>query len=74
MVLLGVAGAAAIFWYSSSTHAVAVQTDHKAYYLEGVSTEEDMDQISVMRDAVVFPGVHVGAVDISGLTVEQPPR
>ena len=71
LVLLGVAGVAAVFWYSSSTHAVAVQTDHKAYYLEGVSSEEDLDQISVMRDAVVYPGVHVGAVDISGLTVEQ---
>lgn len=71
LVLLGVAGAAAVFWYSSSTRAVAVQTDHKAYYLEGVSGEEDRDQISVMRDAVVYPGVHVGAVDISGMTIEQ---
>ncbi|MCR5127296.1 MAG: VanW family protein [Lachnospiraceae bacterium] len=71
LVLLGVAGAAAVFWYSSSTRAVAVQTDHKAYYLEGVSGEEDRDQISVMRDAVVYSGVHVGAVDISGMTIEQ---
>ena len=71
LVLLGVAGAAAVFWYSSSTRAVAVQTDHKAYYLEGVSGEEDRDQTSVMRDAVVYPGVHVGAVDISGMTIEQ---
>ena len=71
LVLLGAAGAAAVFWYSSSTHAVAVQTDHKAYYLEGVSSEEDLDQVSVMRDAVVYPGVHIGAVDLSGLTIEQ---
>ena len=71
VVLLAVAGVAAVFWYSASTRAVAVQTDHKAYYLEGVSTEDDMDKEAVIRDAVVCPGVHVGAVDISGMTIEQ---
>ena len=71
VVLLAVAGVAAVFWYSASTRAVAVQTDHKAYYLEGVSTEDDMDKETVIRDAVVCPGVHVGAVDISGMTIEQ---
>ena len=71
VVLLAVAGVAAVFWYSASTRAVAVQTDHKAYYLEGVSTEDDMDKEAVIRDGVVCPGVHVGAVDISGMTIEQ---
>ena len=71
LVLLTVAGVAAVFWYSTSTHAVAVQTDHKAYYLPGVSTDEDKDQESVMQDAVVCQGVHLGEVDISGLTIEE---
>ncbi len=71
LVLLAVAGVAAVFWYSAATHVAAVQTDHKAYYLPGVSTEEDMDKENVIRDAVVYPGVHLGAVDISGLTIEQ---
>ncbi|MBR1470860.1 MAG: VanW family protein [Lachnospiraceae bacterium] len=71
VVLLLIGCVAAVVWYSSASKAVAVQTDHKAIYLPGVSTEEDAEPESVERESVVFQGVHLGAVDISGMTIEQ---